>query len=144
MMLALEGCAHSYGTDQAAPLTCPGGKYNGDKRYAPFFEQVKQVLDAHWDPKTLLRQRDPTGRPLGLTLRYTVLNISLDGQGLLRDVRVERSCGVDFLNELAVSAVREGLPLPKPPAELLRDGIVTFDFGFCAEFLNKPPAPGSD
>jgi len=135
MMLVLEGCAHSEPAEQAAPVSCPSGIYNGDEQYAPFFERVEQMVHAHWEPKVeaVLRRHDAQGG-ISSTIRLTVLNISLDGQGLVRDVQVKKGCGAYYLNDAAVAAVRESSPLPPPPSDLLRDGVATLDFGFCVRF----------
>jgi TonB family protein len=108
-------------------------------RYATFFNRVKQAVGANWDPNTPLRQRDPTGNIYGGRDRITLLSITLDGQGLLRDVHVEKSSGVDFLDEAAIIAFQKSQPFPNPPPGLMdKDNAVRFQFGFFVDFGGGP------
>ena len=108
-------------------------------KYATFFNRVKQAVGTHWDPSTPLRQRDPTGNIYGGRDRYTLLSITLDAQGMLRDVHVEKSCGVDFLDDAAVVAFQRSQPFPNPPPGLMdKDNSIRFQFGFFLEFGGGP------
>ncbi|MGO9764391.1 MAG: TonB C-terminal domain-containing protein [Myxococcaceae bacterium] len=138
MIIALGGCGHPKGAEQAAPLTCPAGKQD-----SLFFDQVKRAIFAHWDPSTAVRRWEVSSKDLGPSIRYTVLNIRLDNEGLVRDVQVKKDCGVWYLNSLAVEAVWASSPLPAPPAALLRDGVVNFDLGLCVEFPNAQMTDGT-
>ena len=108
-------------------------------KYATFFNRVKQAVGTHWDPRTPMRQRDPTGNIYGGRDRYTLLSITLDGQGMLRDVHVEKSSGVEFLDEAAIVAFQQSQPFPNPPPGLMdKDNAVRFQFGFFLEFGGGP------
>jgi len=108
-------------------------------KYATFFTRVKQAVGTHWDPGTPLRQRDPTHNIYGGRDRYTLLSITLDGQGMLREVHVEKSCGVDFLDEAAIVAFQRSQPFPNPPPGLMdKDNAIRFQFGFFLEFGGGP------
>jgi TonB family protein len=103
-------------------------------KYASFFNRVKQSVGMHWDPGTALRQRDPSGEIYGGRDRYTVLHVVLDARGSLRDVQVEKSSGLDFLDQEAMASFRRAQPFPNPPPGLLaQDSMVTFSFGFFLE-----------
>jgi TonB family protein len=108
-------------------------------KYATFFNRVKQAVGRNWDPSEPLRQRDPTGEIYGGRDRYTILNITLGRDGLVKDIKVQRSCGVDFLDEAAVVSFRRAQPFPNPPPGLMgADGTVTFPFGFYLETGGRP------
>ncbi|MGO8968292.1 MAG: energy transducer TonB [Myxococcaceae bacterium] len=108
-------------------------------KFATFFNRVKQAVGTHWNPNEPLRQRDPTGNIYGGRDRYTLLSITLDAQGSLRDVHVEKSCGVDFLDEAAIAAFQKSQPFPNPPPGLVdKDNAIRFQFGFFLEFGGGP------
>jgi TonB family protein len=109
-------------------------------KFSGFFNRVKQSVGMHWDPGGTLRQRDRTGEIYGGRDRYTVLNVTLSERGLLKDVYVEKSCGLDFLDLEAVSAFERAQPFPNPPPGLLTaDSTVHFTFGFYLEMGSSGP-----
>jgi TonB family protein len=108
-------------------------------KYATFFNRVKQAVGRNWDPNEPLRQRDPTGEIYGGRDRYTILNITLGSDGLVKDIQVQRSSGVDFLDEAAIVSFRRAQPFPNPPPGLMgANGTVTFPFGFYLETGGRP------
>ncbi len=108
-------------------------------KFATFFNRVKQAVGTHWDPNSPLRQRDPTGNIYGGRDRYTLLSITLDSQGGLTDAHVEKSSGVDFLDEAAIAAFQKSQPFPNPPPGLLeKDHANHFQFGFFMDFGGGP------
>jgi TonB family protein len=107
-------------------------------KYASFFNRVKQRVGEVWNPGDPLRRRDPEGRIYAYKDRYTVLNVVLDKRGSLTGVTIERSCGVDFLDQEAVAAFERAQPFPNPPPGLVGSaGDVRFNFAF---FLEVNPA----
>jgi TonB family protein len=103
-------------------------------KYSSFFNRVKQSVGMHWDPGGQLRQRDRTGEMYGGHDRYTILNVTLSERGMLKDVYVEKSCGLDFLDLEAISAFERAQPFPNPPPGLMTSGDrVNFTFGFYLE-----------
>ncbi|WP_164017055.1 energy transducer TonB [Pyxidicoccus trucidator] len=109
-------------------------------KYASFFNRVKQSVGMHWNPNEQLRRRDPTG---GGTFsgkdRYTLLAITLDEKGQVKDIQVEKSSGLDFLDMEAVSSFKRAQPFPNPPPGLLgQDSEVKFQFGFFMEMGGGP------
>ena len=62
-----------------------------------------------------MMRRDPTGTMYGGRDRVTVLSVTLDREGNLEDVVVERSSGLDFLDIEAVKAFEKAQPFPHPP-----------------------------
>jgi len=100
-------------------------------KYAGFFNRVKQSVGEHWDPGSAMRRRDPSGDMYGWRDRRTILAVTLDKAGSLSDLSVEKSSGVDFLDDEAVQAFKRSQPFPNPPPALLDpDGQIKFSFGF--------------
>jgi len=107
-------------------------------RYASFFNRVKQGVSWAWDPGQKLRRRDPTGAVFGGKDRVTVLSVTLDAEGYLKDVDVTRSSGLDFLDEEAVAAFQKAQPFPRPPPGMMTGGLVVFDFSFYLDMGGTP------
>jgi TonB family protein len=108
-------------------------------KYASFFNRVKQNVGMHWDPNVQLRRRDPTGAIYSGKDRYTLLNVTLDQKGMVQDIRVEKSSGLEFLDMEAIASFQRAQPFPNPPAGLLdSDATVRFSFGFFLEMGGGP------
>jgi TonB family protein len=106
-------------------------------KYSSFFNRIKQYVGMHWDPNTVVRTKDPTGEIFLYKDRYTVVAVTLDNQGLLKNISVDKSCGVEFLDAEAMQAFRRAQPFPNPPPALQNDhGEIRFTFGFFLE-VNK-------
>jgi TonB family protein len=108
-------------------------------KYASFFNRVKQSVGQQWVPTAALRQRDPSGAVYGGRDRYTLLTITLDQSGRLKDAFVDKSSGLDFLDLEAVKAFERAQPFPNPPPGILAaDQTVRFQFGFFLEMTGRP------
>ena len=100
-------------------------------KFASFFNRVKQSVGEHWDPGSVMRRRDPSGDMYGWRDRRTILAVTLDKAGTVSDLAVEKSSGVDFLDDEALQAFKRSQPFPNPPPALLDpDGQIKFSFGF--------------
>ena len=86
--------------------------------YATFFNRVKEKVRDHWKPADEYQRRDPTGRIYGAEDRYTLLKVSLKADGSLANVSVSHTCGLDFLDDTAVTAFKEAQPFINPPEAL--------------------------
>jgi TonB family protein len=103
-------------------------------RFASFFNRVKSTVAAQWNPSDVVRRRDPSGDMFLWKDRYTLLTVRLEDDGRLADVWIERSSGVDFLDEEAVAAFQKAQPFPNPPRGLAdENGEIRFTFGFYLE-----------
>jgi TonB family protein len=109
-------------------------------KYASFFNRVKRAVWENWHADRVYALRDPDGKIYGVKDRLTVLKVSLRPDGSLANVIVERPCGVDFLDDEAVSAFRKAQPFPNPPRGLVDESskLITFRFGFTLEIQDRP------
>jgi TonB family protein len=109
-------------------------------KYASFFNRVKRAVWENWHADHVYALRDPDGRIYGIKDRLTVLKVSLRADGSLANVIVEKPCGVDFLDDEAVSAFKKAQPFPNPPKGLVDEAskLITFRFGFTLEIADRP------
>lgn len=108
-------------------------------KYSGFFNRVKQSVATQWNPNSALHVRDPTGNIYGGHDRFTLLQVTLDDQGSVKNVHVEKSCGVDFLDLEAVHSFERVSRFPNPPSGLLEaDATVRFEFGFFIDYSSGP------
>lgn len=106
-------------------------------KYASFFNRLKRGVSQHWRPFVEYRRRDPTGNVYGPRARRTVVTVTLNSDGTLKDAAVAESSGLDFLDREAVAALKRAGPYPNPPRGLVGDaGLITFPFSF-----NIDPSP---
>ena len=116
-------------------------------KYASYFNRIKQAVATQWDPNGALIKRDPTGQRYAYKDRLTLLTVTLDNSGSLKDVHVQRSSGVDFLDSTAMEAFRKAQPFVNPPGGLANEhGEIAFVFGFYLEVgsglhIFRGPAP---
>jgi TonB family protein len=104
-------------------------------KFASFFNRVKEQIRQHWHAAQEYSKRDPTGSLYGGKVRFTVLIVQLKPDGSLADVHLEKPSGVDFLDDVAVEAVKEAQPFPNPPQQLVDHAIgkISFRFGFVVD-----------
>ena len=108
-------------------------------KYSSFFNRIKQGVGQQWDPNAVVRRRDPTGEMFLYKDRYTVVSVTLDQRGMLKDVFVDKTCGVDFLDHEAIAAFQRAQPFPNPPPGLSNErGEIHFTFGFFLEVSSGP------
>ena len=137
----LQGTSGAFATDaylpdvqeEARDTILRSNKY----KYADFFYRVKEAVKRHWHPDAVYRQRDPTGRVFGVKDRYTVLQVTIDQTGYLRNLLTMKDSGLEFLDAEALSAFRRAQPFPNPPEGLLDEvGRIVFQFGFYFEITS--------
>ncbi len=94
-------------------------------RFAEFFLRVKSAIAREWDPNRAWDARDPTAQRYGRRTRGAVVDIVLEPEGGLREVRVVHGSGVDFYDREVVRAIRAAAPFPNPPRALVgEDGRI--------------------
>jgi TonB family protein len=99
-------------------------------RFASFFNRLRDAVAQNWHPEQLHAARDPEGRIHGTQTRVTRLFISLHPDGSVARIRIDQPCGVDYLDEEAIRAVRAAQPFSNPPPQLVDPNTGTIDFGF--------------
>lgn len=115
-------------------------------KYWDFFQRVKDRVQSEWQPGTVWRSRDPNGQRYGIKPRLTVLRVTLDPEGAVKQLQVARTSQLGFLDDEASRAFSAAGPFPNPPRDLVRNGEVEFQFGFMFEvgsnkfkFFRVPP-----
>ena len=102
--------------------------------YWSYWNRVRNQVRPHWEPNRVYRRNDPSGRIFGVEDRYTVLRVTLNGDGSLRHVYLERSSDLEFLDREAIRAIRNAQPFANVPEGLKNDdGLLSFQFGFYFE-----------
>lgn len=113
-------------------------------KYASFFNRLKRGVSENWRPFDEYRRRDPTGNIYGFRSRVTVIQVTLNPDGSLKDVEVARSSGIDFLDREALAALQRAEPFPNPPKGLVgNEGQISFPFGFQVDFSGAVRMPFS-
>ena len=84
------------------------------------------------------QRRDPTGAIYGAQDRFTLVHVQLRSDGSLAKASVAQTSGVDFLDDTAIEAFKQAQPFPNPPHQLVRAGLIDFDFGFYVEISGAP------
>jgi TonB family protein len=123
----------SVATSTAAASCEDGWKSLSEEEWklSPYFIQMKAQVRDHWKPAATYRQRDPTGARFGKDDRYTEVRVRLRKSGSLASVVVERSSGLDWLDDLAVESFKAAQPFTHPPCQLVKpSGLVDFTYGF--------------
>jgi len=117
--------------------------FNRAAEYRDFFNRLKDQVHDRWEPAEEYRRRDPTGKMYGDQDRYTLLQVSLKADGSLANLSVVHTCGLDFLDDTAITAFEEAQPFSDPPRRLIEagHGTMTFRFGFCFKVSDKFKVP---
>jgi TonB family protein len=103
-------------------------------KYATYFNRIKQAVSSTWNPQRALDQRDPDRSLFGDRDRYTLLTVTLDPTGNLKDVVVKKTSGVEFLDKTTIEAFKRAQPFANPPPGIVEpNGEIRFTFGFYLE-----------
>ncbi len=111
-------------------------------RFATFINRFKQDVADHWAPaaRFAISARDPEGATFGRNDRITALRIVLDRTGALKNVEVAEPSGLEFLDRVAVKAIRDAAPFYNLPAGLLdANGEYSFVATFTIEGFRSIP-----
>jgi len=118
-------------------------------KYATYFNRIKQAVAAAWDPLAPLDARDPDRSMFGYKDRFTLLGVTLDDAGRVKNLKVEQTSGADFLDRAAVTAFQSAQPFVNPPHGIVDgNGEIKFSFGFFLEVgrpglrIYRAPLPG--
>jgi TonB family protein len=102
-------------------------------KYATYFNRIKQAVSTTWNPQRALDQRDPERTLYGSRDRYTLLSVTLDTTGALKEVVVKKTSGVEFIDKTTVEAFKRAQPFANPPPGIVDNGEIRFTFGFYLE-----------
>jgi TonB family protein len=103
-------------------------------KYATYFNRIKQAVSSTWNPQRALDQRDPDRTLFGNRDRFTLLTVTLDNTGALKDVVVKKTSGVEFLDKTTIEAFKRAQPFANPPPGIVEpNGEIRFTFGFYLE-----------
>ena len=107
-------------------------------RYWSFFDRMKRGVQRQWHPNEVYRVNDPRRQVYGVEDRMTVLKVTLDGNGAVAKIIVEKPSGVAFLDNEAKRAFKAASPFPNPP-EGLKDeqGHISLRFGFFLDIESR-------
>ncbi|HTN52580.1 MAG TPA: TonB family protein [Anaeromyxobacter sp.] len=94
-------------------------------KYATFFNRVGEAIYHEWDPNRAYEVRDPDRRMFPVRDYTTIVEVLIDGSGNLSGIRLLRGCGLDFLDEELLRAIRKAAPFPNPPTGMVEgDGRI--------------------
>ncbi len=103
-------------------------------KHAPFFNRIKEKIASIWSPQNQINRYDPNGSLIGTSGRITLLSITIDQKGFIKELFVKESSEVAYLDEEALRTFREAAPFSYPPDELFdHDGKFSFTFAFRVE-----------
>lgn len=86
-----------------------------DPRYAEYFLAIKRGIEANWVYPQEAARKGQSGQGLvGFVLRK---------DGMVQDLQILRSSGVDILDRYLITAIRLAQPFPPIPDRIGRDGI---------------------
>ncbi len=101
--------------------------------YWKFWDQVVRYIHIEWRPDEVMSKRDPYGNIHMAREYHTRVFITLNADGTVQQLRVSKSCGLDFMDDEATRAIIKAAPFPIPPEGLKdEDGLTRFEFGFKA------------
>jgi len=112
-------------------------------RYAGYFNLITERVDEQWvtTGRREVEQRDPSGQRFLYKDRLAVLDVTLDDHGSVRNVRVVRSTGVDFLDRVAMDMFRRAETFANPPKGII-DARGQINFAFGINFIGVSPSMG--
>ena len=102
-------------------------------KFAGFLNRVKETVGRVWVQRVQdeAGKRDPSGQIFSYKDRRTVVEFTLDRAGEITEVKVGSSCGVPYLDSVAVDAFRVVQRFPNPPPGLVGEsGTVRLPFAF--------------
>lgn len=107
-------------------------------KFATFFNRLKRQVAQNWHPAQVYLRRDPQGNVYGTKDRLTGLRVTLNKDGSIKRIIIQRPSGVGFLDDEAERAFRAAGPFPNPPVALLTaKKTITFNFGFSFEIGSR-------
>jgi len=108
-------------------------------KYAGYLNRVKETVARIWVPavEDQAQKHDPNGHMYSFKDRRTIVEYTLDKTGDVKDVHIAVSCGVEYLDRVAVDSFRRAQRFPNPPPGLF-DESGTARLGFAFTLLAAP------
>lgn len=104
-----------------------------ESSHAAYYDAIKKAAIEAWNPSPALRARARSGDRLSEKWT-TVVSVTLDDRGEIRELRVTKSSGVESLDRAAVEAFRKAAPFSNPPDGIAdSNGEIHFSFAFGLE-----------
>jgi TonB family protein len=108
-------------------------------RHAGFFNRIKEKIGKNWSPQNQIARYDPQGQLLGNKDRVTILRITIDQNGNLTNLELQKSSQVAYLDEEALNSFKNSQPFLFPPKELFNnEKTFSFEFGFYLQINSRP------
>lgn len=105
---------------------------------APFLARVHDVIQSRWAPESSLRVRFADGRLRDSGVSRSVIAVTIDRSGAITQLNLAQRGKQDFLDEVALAAVRASSPFVNPPAGLFGSND-SYAFNVAVEItLNLP------
>ena len=112
-------------------------------KYAEFYVRLKSAFVREFDPDRAWNARDPRSLRYGRARRTTRVDVVLDREGEVLEVRVVRGSGLDFYDAEVVRAFHAAAPFPNPPLGLARaDGTIVVP-SYDSRTRTRGPGAGS-
>jgi TonB family protein len=111
-------------------------------KYYGYMQIIRRQVNFYWSQS--LDNIGPLKEKLNRSSFTTILNVTLDKKGNLKQLSMVRSCGVKPFDEATLAAFRLAAPFPPPPEGMLNEvGDAEMpEFGFTVT-LTPGPAPYS-
>jgi protein TonB len=102
-------------------------------KYYGFFHRIKQKLEQFWgrsiqEKAEMLLSR---GRTISVEDEHiTALEITMNETGEILEIVIKGTSGVKELDDAAIESFNDAGPFPNPPKGLIKNGLVTIQWGF--------------
>jgi TonB family protein len=107
--------------------------------YTGYFMKIKNKVSKTWNPAGAYEKYDPFRKIYGIKDRYTILLITIDKKGYLKNIKIQKSSGLSFLDNEAIGAFEKAQPYNIVPDGLLKGKEdFTIQFGF---YVDNPSSP---
>jgi TonB family protein len=99
--------------------------------YSSFYDRVRAQLDSVWQDDVRARVKryyQDKHKPFPTTITRVLVTLSQEGE--LLDVHFVQQSQDDAIDRLALKAFKEAARFPHPPADLIKNGKIVFDWDF--------------
>jgi TonB family protein len=108
-------------------------------KFGGFFARVQDLVRVRFKPLDAFKRRAREDAIAGIVSGKSVVDITLDRTGAIKDVSLEERGPADFLDDEAMRAIRSVGTFVNPPAGLFAEGKATYRFRFTFALSIIPP-----